>query len=336
MITQIMATVANNRCNAEFVGNLCRAGMTGVRINSAHVSPDSFRQMVKLLRSVNPDIKILMDTKGPEVRTTTLHTPLKIEQGSVLKLAAGTSDSSAECIFIAVNSLADYVNSGTEILIDDGEVSLQVININDEIIEAKALNTATLGSRKTVAITGAELPPLPAVSDRDRENIAAAVECKIDMIAHSFVRSSDDVKAVRNLLGNSAIKLYSKIECNEAVTNLEEILDASDGLLVARGDLGTHIPLQDIPAVQLRAVLAARKAGKSTILATQMLQTMISKPTPTRAELSDIALAVMEGFDWLLLTGETAVGEYPAECVEIARLTAESAEKNQMRCIINR
>lgn len=335
MITRIMATVANDRCRTDFVRSLCDAGMTGVRINSAHVSPDGFRQMVATLRSVDPSLNILMDTKGPEVRTTALPSPLELQPGSRIRLASGTGKSSEKCIYVAVERLADYVSFGSEILIDDGEVVLTVLSVTDGIIEAEAVNAAILGSRKTVAITGAELPPLPAVSERDRENIAAAVECGIDMIAHSFVRSRADVEAVRALIDGSPIRLFSKIECREAVENLDEILEASDGILVARGDLGTHIPLPDIPTVQLRAVLAARRIGKPTILATQMLQSMISRPSPTRAELSDIALAVMEGFDWLLLTGETAVGQYPAECVAMANLTAESAENNRMRCIIN-
>lgn len=335
MITHVMATVADARCNAEFVARLCEAGMTGVRINSAHVTPAGFRKMVELMRSVKPDLKILMDTKGPEVRTTALPSPIPLIPGRRLKLMPGTGESTPDCIYIAVDAIAPFVSVGSEILVDDGEVRLRVISIDGPEVMAESMTVSELGSRKTVAIPGAELPALPAVSARDRENIAAAVECGIDMIAHSFVRSRADVEAVKDLLGGSSVKLYSKIECREALDNLDEILEASDGLLVARGDLGTHIPLPAIPSAQLRAVMAARKAGKPTILATQMLQTMISKPAPTRAELSDITLAVMEGFDWLLLTGETAIGEYPAECVAMARSIAEEAEKNGLRCIIN-
>lgn len=335
--TKIMATVADIRCSREFVAALYERGMRGVRINSAHVSPDTFRQMVRTIRSVNQDIKILMDTKGPEIRTTEMQMGLtsELNVGDRLMLKSGTSSSTVGCVNIAVDNLERYVKLGSKVIMDDGEVELEVEDVDGRDIHCRVVKSGVLGSHKTVAFPGIEVPPLPAVSDRDRLNIAAAIEERIDMIAHSFVRSKSDVEAVRRLIDGSGIGLFSKIECREALENLEEILEASDGLLVARGDLGTSIPLQSIPEAQLRVVRATRRAGKPIILATQILQSMISRPSPTRAELSDITLAVMEGFDWLLLTGETAQGEYPRECIDILLKTILNAESNNLRCLIN-
>lgn len=333
--TSIMATVADVRCTEDFVAMLSGAGMKGVRINSAHVSPEVFRRMVTLIRRVNPGIKILMDTKGPEMRTTALPAPLEVKEGDSLTLCSGREDSEKDLIRIAVDNLEKYVREGASVIMDDGEILLEVVAVEGPMIRCRATNSGVLDSRKTVAFPGMPVPPLPAVSERDRLNIAVAVETGIDMIAHSFVRSASDVEAVRELLAGSHTALYSKIECREALDNLEEIVAASDGILVARGDLGTSIPLQEIPAEQLRAARAARAAGKPLILATQILQSMISRPAPTRAELSDITLAVMEGFDWLLLTGETAQGQYPRECVEILDKTIRNAENNNLRCLIS-
>lgn len=320
-----MATVADVRCTTDFVAALYRTGMRGVRINSAHVSPDTFRRMTAVIRSVSEDIKILMDTKGPEVRTAPLPRPMAITEGCTYRFSSDAEDTDA--IGIRVADIGRYVEVGTEMLVDDGELRFEVVSVKGDTLTCRALNSGELDSCKTVAFTGVEVPPLPAVSDRDRENIRVAVEQNIDMIAHSFVRSAADVEAVRELIAGSGITLYAKIECSEALDNLEEITSAADGVLVARGDLGTHIPLPCIPGAQFRAADTAHKAQKPLILATQILQSMMTRPQPTRAELSDIALACFEGFDWLLLTGETARGEYPAECVDILYRTIEEASK---------
>ncbi|MCM1348980.1 MAG: pyruvate kinase [Firmicutes bacterium] len=313
--TSIMATVANNRCTAEFVSSLHRNGMESVRINSAHVSPETFREMVETIRNAAPGIQILMDTKGPEIRTTRLARELELKPGDKLTFRSGTAESGPDCIYIRVDGFEKYVVAGGEMLLDDGELKLVITTVENDGVTARVITGGKLGSCKTVAFTGAEVPPLPAVSERDRLNISAAVECGIEMIAHSFVRSAADVKAVRELISGSNIRLYAKVECREALENLEEIAAAADGLLIARGDLGTHISLCEVPAAQFKVVAAAQRVGKPTILATQILQSMLNRPTPTRAELSDITLAVLQGIDTLLLTGETARGEFPAECV---------------------
>lgn len=322
-----MATVADVRCTADFIRSLRDAGMESVRINSAHVEADTFRRMVDVIRGVDADIKILMDTKGPEIRTTALPSPVMVAAGDEVCFESGSEESAAGHVFIAVAGVEKYLRKGQEILFDDGELRFEVQSVEGTKIRCRALNHGVMDSRKTIAFPGVEIPSLPAVSERDRRNILLAVETGLDMIAHSFVRSAADLLEVRALLGDSPISLYAKIECREALRNLESIAEEADGLLVARGDLGTQIALPEIPAVQFRVAMLAAEMGKPTILATQILQSMMSKPIPTRAELSDIALAVAEGFDRLLLCGETAQGDYPRECVEILSETVNQTSR---------
>ena len=200
-------------------------------------------------------------------------------------------------------------------------------------VRARVIRGGVLGSRKTVALPGVELPPMPAVTVADREAIALAVEMKIDIVAHSFVRTAADVEAVRVLLGNADIQLYAKIETRSALDNLESIAAAADGLLVARGDLGTNIPLTAIPAAQYRVAQLAWKACKPVMISTQILNSMESAPAPTRAEMSDVALAVMERAAWILLCGETARGDWPRECVAVACEAIENT-KDRMPYVV--
>ncbi len=332
IFTHIMATMADARCTPAFVKEMAEAGMDSVRINSAHVDPDSIASMTATIRAAAPQVAMLMDTKGPEIRTTALADEvdsITLTDGERLTLVADPHTATRRgLIAVAVAGLDKYLHPGDRVLIDDGAIELTVEEGDTEQSGVAAIVTrgGLLGSRKTVAAPGVELPPLPAVSDRDRVNIAAAIECGVSMIAHSFVRSAADVEAVRSLIGGTGITLYAKIECSEAVENLEEILAAADGLLVARGDLGTQVAVERIPVLQHRIATLCREAGKPVIVATQMLDSMERNPYPTRAEVSDIALAVMEGINTLLLTGETARGAHPVRCVEVMRRTIEETE----------
>ncbi len=330
--THIMATMADARCTRAFVKEMAEAGMDSVRINSAHVDPASIASMTATIRAAAPQVAMLMDTKGPEIRTTALADEvdsITLTDGERLTLVADPHTATRRgLIAVAVAGLDKYLHPGDRVLIDDGAIELTVEEGDGAQSGVAAIVTrgGLLGSRKTVAAPGVELPPLPAVSDRDRVNIAAAIECGVSMIAHSFVRSAADVEAVRSLIAGTGITLYAKIECSEAVENLEEILAAADGLLVARGDLGTQVAVERIPVLQHRIATLCREAGKPVIVATQMLDSMERNPYPTRAEVSDIALAVMEGINTLLLTGETARGAHPVRCVEVMRRTIEETE----------
>jgi len=334
--TSIMATVTRERCSREFLTALRREGMESVRINSAHVTEEELKQMIMTIRNIDSGIKILMDTKGPEIRTSATNScNVMLREGTNITLTGGTAATDSSTIFVTVENLHECVSTGMPILIDDGALMLKVTDVTDNRIMARVERGGELGSRKTVSIPDARIPQLPAVSERDRANIRAAKSAGIDMIAHSFVRSAADVEAVRHELEGTGITLFAKIECREALENFDEILSAADGLLVARGDLGTQVDISEIPAIQYRAIASCRKVRKPVIVATQILQSMISSPTPTRAEASDIALAVMEGADTLLLCGETAVGQYPTECVAMMRRTIESITRNNLQCKIH-
>lgn len=324
MNTKIMCTLADVRCTPQFIRSLRKAGMDAVRINSAHVTPEVIKSMIAMVRSVDPAIGILMDTKGPELRTTHVNEPVNLVEGQKLEMVAdptGRQATTTEKIVLRVPEIVPYVETGMSILVDDGEMELKVESVEDEKILLSVVRGGELLSHKTVALHGRPLPPLPAVSERDAENIHAACEAGIDMIAHSFVRSREDVEAVRAEMDGCGAQLYAKIECREGLDSLDDILADADGLLVARGDLGTNIPIPHVPAAQMRIVEACHRASKPVIVATQILQSMIANPQPTRAEVSDIALGVMQGVDYLLLCGETAVGHYPVECVDVMRQT---------------
>lgn len=318
-IATVMATVADDACTPEFIYRLHKAGMTGVRINSAHAAPKDIARMVSVIRSADPSIKILMDTKGAEIRTTATEgdTEIELKEGDSIEIAEHATElTTAKRIAITATGICKHAHEQTRILLDDGEVELEATGEGDGTLLTRVVKSGRLGSRKTVTFRGVESPEaLPAVTSRDKAAIEAGIEAGIDIIAHSFVRSAEDVKAVRELIKGTDIELYSKIECIKAIENFDEILAASDGLLCARGDLGSEAGIENVPAVEMHTIASCRKAGKPVIVATQFLQSMMTSPTPTRAEAGDIAFAVMQGADTLLLCGETAKGEYPAECV---------------------
>ncbi len=340
-VTRIMATVAADRCPdlRAALSSLRDAGADGFRINSAHASVESLAGFISACRAVDPSLLILMDTKGPEMRTTVAPAPLHLTEGDMTEIVSSGSPDAvptvAGRICVAVNDLHNYAGVGDQVLFDDGLIAAEITAIiPDGTLRTRIVRGGELGSRKTVALSSGIVPPLPAVSRRDAQFIRAASEGGIDIIAHSFVRSADDLRAVRSLIGDSPLRLYAKIECREALANLDAIIAEADGLLVARGDLGTALPLSDIPSVQFEVMRRCRAAGKPTIISTQIMQSMTDSPVPTRAEVSDVALAVMEGADMLLLCGETAQGRYPCECVGMMRRTILSTEAAGLRNIL--
>ncbi len=318
-----MATLADVRCKPEFIASLRSVGMDSVRINSAHVDPPTIAWMVRTIRDVDPGIRILMDTKGPELRTTAnagdavfVYSP-----GDRMLLRGSVHDvSTRECLFVNYTDIAAALPVGTHVLFDDGAVEAEVLSLTtDGCVLLDVVAGGEIGSRKTVNVPGVSIPGLPPLNERDIINLHAAVEAGIDYIAHSFVRDVADIEAVRAITDGSGIKVFAKIECREGVENMEAILDVSDGLLVARGDLGVEIPVERVPIVQRKAVKLCRRAGKPVIVATQFLQSMMHNPRPTRAEVGDISCSAYEGVNILLLCGETAQGDYPVECVDVMR-----------------
>jgi pyruvate kinase len=331
--TKIVASISDRRCDQDFIRKLFFAGMNVVRMNTAHATEEGIRNIVKNVRAVSPHIGIMIDTKGPEVRTTGVDEPLKYKTGDVVKIFGRPGmDCSHDIVNVSYSDITKDVKVGDDILFDDGELDMQVIENTGPMLIAQVQNDGTLGAHKSVNIPGEHID-LPALTERDRNNILLAIELDIDFIAHSFVRNAADVMEVQKILDehNSDIKIISKIENQEGVDNIEEIIDASYGIMVARGDLGIEVPIERIPGIQRSIIRSCIRKKKPVIVATQMLHTMINNPRPTRAEVTDIANAIYYRTDALMLSGETASGKYPLEAVQTMARIAEQAEKDKMR-----
>ena len=328
--TKIVASISDRRCDPSFIRSLFEAGMNVVRMNTAHANEDGIKQIIKNVRSVSRHIGILIDTKGPEVRTTGCAEPIQFWEGDMVKIFGRPEmDSTHDMINLSYTNFASDVREGCHILFDDGAIDMEVMAINGPAVIAQVKNDGVLGAHKSVNVPGVHIA-LPTLTDKDRKNIMLAIDQDIDFIAHSFVRSAADVRAVQAILDafNSDIKIISKIENQEGVDNIDEIIEASYGIMIARGDLGIEVPIERIPGIQREIIHKCIMAKKPVIVATQMLHTMISNPRPTRAEVTDIANAIYSHTDALMLSGETASGKYPVEAVQTMSAIAEQAEKD--------
>ncbi len=331
--TKIVASISDRRCSVEFIRELFEAGMNVVRMNTAHATPEGITEIVENTRKVSHHIGILIDTKGPEIRTTGCSAPIHYKVGDVVKIFGRPEmDTEHDIINLSYVNFAADVKEGDEILFDDGALAMKVIGINGPAVIAQVQNEGDLGSHKSVNVPGVHID-LPALTEKDVRNINLAIDLDIDFIAHSFVRSAADVKAVQDILDErgSDIKIISKIENQEGVDNIDEIIEASYGIMIARGDLGIEVPIERIPGIQRSIIRKCVRAKKPVIVATQMLHTMIHNPRPTRAEVTDIANAIYYRTDALMLSGETATGDYPVEAVRTMAQIAEQAEKDKVR-----
>ena len=330
--TKIVASISDRRCDVDFIKQLFDAGMNVVRMNTAHASREGFEALIANVRAVSNRIAILMDTKGPEVRTTANAEPIPYQIGERVKIVGNPDlETTRECIAVSYPNFVRDLNVGGTILIDDGDLELRVIDKTDDYLICEVQNEATLGSRKSVNVPGVRIN-LPSLTEKDRNNILYAIEKDIDFIAHSFVRNRQDVLDIREILDahNSDIKIIAKIENQEGVDNIDEILEVADGVMVARGDLGIEVPQERIPGIQRTLIRKCVLAKKPVIVATQMLHTMINNPRPTRAEVTDIANAIYYRTDALMLSGETAYGKYPVEAVKTMTKIAAQAEKDKL------
>lgn len=329
--TKIVASVSDLRCSVDFIKQLYEAGVNVIRMNTAHATPDGLREIIRNVRAVSPHLGILIDTKGPEVRTTGVPEPIPYKAGEKVSIYGNPgTDTCHDVINLSYPDIAKDVKVGNHILFDDGELDMLVIEIKDNEIIVEVQNDGMLGSHKSVNVPGAHID-LPALTEKDKRNILLAIEEDIDFIAHSFVRSKEDLQAVQEILDahNSDIKIISKIENREGVDNIEEIIDNCYGIMIARGDLGIEIPAEQIPGIQRMIIKKCVFKKKPVIVATQMLHTMIKNPRPTRAEVTDIASAVFNNTDALMLSGETASGKYPIEAVQTMAKIAEQAETDR-------
>lgn len=305
--------------------------MNVVRMNTAHATIEGMKNIIKNARAVSSHLALLIDTKGPEVRTTNVAEPLLYKTGEVVKIFGRPDvDSTHDIINVSYADIAKDLKVGNDILIDDGALDMRVIDIIGPMVVAQVMNDGVLGARKSVNIPGRHID-LPALTEKDKHNILFAIDQDIDFIAHSFVRNAQDVKAVQDILDehHSDIKIISKIENQEGVDNIDEIIDASYGIMIARGDLGIEVPIEEIPGIQRQIIRKCVMKKKPVIVATQMLHTMINNPRPTRAEVTDIANAIYSRTDALMLSGETASGRYPVDAVQTMARIAEQAEADR-------
>ena len=329
--TKIICTIADNRCDEDFIRQLYENGMNVVRINSAHASIEGAQMIVENVRKVSDRIAILIDTKGPEVRLTQMADSVGFvaHTGEMVEII---DDPSQPCrkgvLYTTYPHMAEDVPVGSDILIDDGSVDLAVVDKEEGKLICQVMNEGLIKGHKSVNVPDVHIN-LPAVTEKDRKFIEWAIDADIDFVAHSFVRSSRDLHEIQDILDamNSHLKIISKIENQQGVDNLDDILTYCYGVMVARGDLGVEIPAERIPLVQRDIVKACRDRKKPVIIATQMLQSMIDNPRPTRAEVTDVANAIFQSADAIMLSGESAFGKYPVEVVRTMTKIAIQTEK---------
>ncbi len=309
--------------------------MNVARLNFSHGDYDGHEKKLKLIRRVERGVKkpiaALLDTKGPEIRTGLMQNgEVTLVQGAKIILDCGEKsfDGTAERIWVNYRLLAQEVKPGQNIYIDDGALNLEVEKAEGDEVHCKIIVGGPLRNTKGINLPGAELT-LPALSDKDKQDIAWGIQHGMEYLAVSFVKTRQDIVEVRRLIQEygSGMKILAKIETKQAVDNIDEIVDVVDGVMVARGDLGVEIPTEDVPLVQKKIIEMCRVRGKVVIVATQMLDSMIRNPRPTRAEASDVANAVLDGTDAVMLSGETASGNYPVQAVSTMRNIVDRAER---------
>jgi pyruvate kinase len=336
IFTKVICTIGPKTAPIERVGTLVQAGMNVARLNFSHGSHEYHASVIKNLREYLATSRrmcgIMLDTKGPEIRTG------KLEGGNEVDLVAGqeitlTNDytfvGSVRKIAQSYKDLATSVSEGSPILMADGLIELTVVRIEGSDVVCRVKNDGSIGDTKGINLPGAQVK-LPALTEKDKADLKFGCEQQVDIVAASFIRKAQDVLDIRNFLaqhGGSSIKILAKIENQEGLQNFDEILEAADGIMVARGDLGVEIPIELVSIAQKMIISKCNVAGKAVVTATQMLESMIKNPRPTRAETTDVANAVFDGSDCVMLSGETAKGDYPVEAVTTMVRICREAER---------
>ncbi|MBT7567024.1 MAG: pyruvate kinase [Porticoccaceae bacterium] len=333
--TKIICTIGPATESIGMLENLASAGMNIARLNMSHGDHQSHAKIIQHIQTLNKKsdhpVAILLDTQGPEIRTGDMVDDLHLNEGDTISIVArGAENVEESSIHINYDDLINNVNIGDTITVDNGLINLKVLAKQDRVMQVKVIDGGLLKSKRHVNLPGIRVN-LPAITEKDRRDIEFGIEQGVDFIALSFVREASDILQLRELLGNKSeeIKIIAKLEDQEAITNMVEIIEAADGIMVARGDLGVEIPLEVLPRVQRRIIRTCAEMGKRVIVATHMLESMIENPIPTRAEVTDVANAVYEEADAIMLSGETTVGKHPIKCVEILDRIARSTESSR-------
>ena len=329
--TKIVCTLGPASRRAEVLRALCAAGMDVARLNMSHSTPDEVRAAAHAVRdcseSLGSPVAVLVDLQGPKMRLGELAAPVTVDAGDRIVLAPAGLASGSE-LPVSYQELSNDVSTGDRILLNDGQVELAVSDVRSPRVEAEVVVGGQLSSRKGINLPGVHVSA-PALTEKDLADLELAQELGAEYIALSFVRSADNVCELRERLSSDAL-VMSKIEKDVALRELDGILEASDAVMVARGDLGTELPFEQVPLAQKRIVRMANERYRPVIVATEMLESMIERPRPTRAEVSDVANAILDGTDGVMLSAETAVGKYPTRSVEaLARIIAEVEFKSK-------
>lgn len=333
--TKIVATISDLRCSVDFIKSVVDAGVNVVRMNTAHMTKEGITEVIENTRAVSKNVAVLLDTKGPEVRTTVLEGDAEEKRqfnagDKVVFMANPEAKTNNELINVNYPGFVRDVPVGAHILLDDGALDFLVEKKESDKLYATCQNNGKLGSRKSVNVPGVRID-LPSLTEKDRGNILHSIPQNIDFIAHSFVRNKQDILDIQQILDEhkSNIKIIAKIENQEGVDNIDEILDVAYGIMIARGDLAIEVPAEKVPGIQRMIIRKCIERKKPVIVATQMLHTMIENPMPTRAEVSDIANAVYSRTDAVMLSGETANGKYPVEAVKTMAKIIDEAENDE-------
>lgn len=330
--TKVICTIGPASNSVEVMGKMVESGMNCARINLSHADEEGILKTISVVREVrkacNLPVAIMYDTKGPEFRT------LKFKDGGVTLKKGDTIKMSKSCVQgnemeFGVNhsDAIDFIKVGDKVLIDNALLELEVIEKENDFVMLEALGDGKIQNHKTINVPGVNLK-LDFMSDEDKKDISFAAQHSCDYLALSFVNTKEDVSKAREIIkkaGGDAL-IISKIESHMGIENIDEIIDESDGIMVARGDLGVEIPMEELPTIQKSIIRKCRKKGKFAIVATEMLASMYESPRPTRAEVSDVANAILDGTDCVMLSGETTIGKYPAEAVEIMSRICEHVE----------
>lgn len=330
-----MATLGPASTNPDTLLAMAKAGMDVCRLNFSHADHETHLKSLKMVRKINKDhganLCLLQDLQGPKIRIGDLKEPVQIKAGQVLTIRSDVKEHKGTVLPIQYETFAADVKVGDPVLIDDGKVECRVIETNSKNrVKIEVVAGDVISSRKGVNLPRTNIS-IPTITEKDFKDMDFAIEHGVDWVALSFVRSADDVKLLKELirLKNGVSKVIAKIEKPEALQNLDAIIEASDAIMVARGDLGVEIPMEEVPAWQKRIVQKCNQAGKPVIVATHVMESMITSPRPTRAEANDVANALVDGADAVMLSGETSVGKYPVRTVTSMAAILESVENQE-------
>lgn len=333
--TKIVCTLGPSTDKDDVLRQLMLEGMNVARCNFSHGSYEEHKKRMdrikKFRKELGLPVAILLDTKGPEVRLKSFKDgKVVLEEGQLFTLTADEVEGTKEKVSVTYSRLYEDLEEGMKVLIDDGLIEMKVEKVDRNSIICRVINGGTISNNKGVNVPEVDLS-MPYISDKDREDILFGISQDVDFIAASFVQKKEDILQLRKLLeknGGEEIKIISKIENAQGVANIDDIIEVSDGIMVARGDMGVEIPYEEVPVIQKKIIKKAYRAGKQVITATQMLESMIKNPRPTRAETTDIANAVYDGTSAIMLSGETAAGAYPVEALKTMVRIAERTEED--------